>query len=278
MPGDEFDVNNKPMKELDTYTENYRSTAAINDAIWRGFGERTDSVPFLKVHRDWVEDNAWGFGDRAFHYMWYLLLRDSVLDRPSPELLEVGVYKGQVISLWALIAAHLGRDVAITAVSPFEGNKPWFAKRRITSLIAKLAVRRYRDDVHSINLYEKQDYQAAVRHIFANFDFSTASLSMLRGYSQDAQVQRRLAQRSFDLIYIDGGHRYEEVVKDLNFYPALVKAGGYFVLDDASSFEPGSEFWKGIESVSRAVTDWGAPGFSNVLNVGHNRVYQRKSG
>ena len=38
--------------------------------------------------------------------MWYLILRDDVLNRPDPRLLEIGVYKGQVISLWALIASQ----------------------------------------------------------------------------------------------------------------------------------------------------------------------------
>ena len=92
-----------------------------------GFHGRTDDIDFLKAHRDWVEQNSWGFGDRAFHYMWYLLLKDDVLTRHSPSLLEIGVYKGQVISLWALIAQHVSRPVDITAISPLEGSKPWLA-------------------------------------------------------------------------------------------------------------------------------------------------------
>ena len=64
--------------------------------MWKGFTERTDGVNFLKTHRDWVEQNYWAFGDRACHYMWYLLLKDDVLTRHSPSLLEIGVYKGQV--------------------------------------------------------------------------------------------------------------------------------------------------------------------------------------
>jgi len=47
------------------------------------------------------------------------------------------------------------------------------------------------------------------------------------------------------------------------------------VIDDASCNLPGTAFWKGHESVSRAADHWGGPGFVNVLNVGHNRVYKR---
>jgi hypothetical protein len=77
------------MTELEKYLGDYRSTAKMNDLVWTSFGQHTDSVQFLKAHRDWVEENSWGYGDRAFHYMWYVLLRDDVLNRPNPKLLEI---------------------------------------------------------------------------------------------------------------------------------------------------------------------------------------------
>ena len=64
--------------------------ASRNDEVWTSFTELTDTVACLKSHRDWVEANSWGFGDRAFHYMWYLLLTDEVLKRERPSLLEIG--------------------------------------------------------------------------------------------------------------------------------------------------------------------------------------------
>jgi hypothetical protein len=264
------------MTELETCFANYHSTAALNDMVWASFEERVDSIDFLKAHRDWVEKNSWGFGDRAFHYMWYLLLRDDVLNRPAPELLEIGVYKGQVISLWALIATQLRKSVLITGVSPFQARKPWFSKNRALKRVAQLIVSSYREDVRTANLYENDDYLDSVRRIFVQFCLSDANVSLLRGYSQEKQIQQQLAGRRFNVIYIDGGHRFEEVAQDLRHYSELVAADGYLVLDDASCDQPGSRFWKGHESVSNAVREWGAPGFINVLNVGHNRVYQRK--
>ena len=68
------------MTELEKYFADYRPTSELNDMVWTKFGRDTDSIRFLKAHRDWVEQNSWGFGDRAFHYMWYLLLRDDVLN------------------------------------------------------------------------------------------------------------------------------------------------------------------------------------------------------
>jgi hypothetical protein len=47
----------------------YRSTIEQNNWLWESFEKNTNSIPFLKEHRDWVEQNSWGYGDRAFHYM-----------------------------------------------------------------------------------------------------------------------------------------------------------------------------------------------------------------
>jgi hypothetical protein len=263
------------MTELEQYLANYRTTAEINDSIWTSFNQHTDSIRFLKAHRDWVEENSWGYGDRAFHYMWYLLLRDDVLNRPDPKLLEIGVFKGQVISLWTLIANQLQRSAVITAVSPFESAKPWFAKKRFLNHLAQMISKRYRDDVRSANLHDKANYRECIGKIFKQFELSEKNIWFLRGYSQDQHVYEQLDGRLFDVIYIDGGHRYEQVAQDLTKYSRLVAPDGYLVIDDASCKQPGSKFWKGLESVSRAVDDWGALGFKNVLNVGHNGVYKR---
>jgi hypothetical protein len=263
------------MTELEKYLADYSPIAELNDLIWTSFEKNTDSIHFLKAHRDWVEQNSWGFGDRAFHYMWYLLLRDDVLNRPDPKLLEIGVYKGQVVSLWALISSHLHSSAAITAVSPFESTKPWFAKNFVLERVMRVISRPYRDDVRSANLYDSENYLDSVRQIFQQFSLSEANITFLRGYSQDHHIYQRLERQCFDVIYIDGGHRYEQVAQDLTNYSRLVGANGYLVLDDASCKQPGSKFWKGHESVSRAVDEWGATGFRNVLNVGHNRVFRR---
>ena len=123
--------------ELKLQFDSYTNTAEYNDMLWKTFTVNLDGVPFLRAHRDWVEQNSWGYGDRAFHYMWYLLLKDDVLARQSPSVLEIGVYKGQVISLWALIAQQLRRPVEITAISPFEGSKPWLALK-VKMLLGRL--------------------------------------------------------------------------------------------------------------------------------------------
>ncbi len=47
---------------------------------------------------------------------------------------------------------------------------------------------------------------------FEQFGLSEQHISYLRGYSQDSHVHEQLTNRLFDVIYIDGGHRYEQVI------------------------------------------------------------------
>ena len=54
----------------------------------------------VKAHRSYFSKESRGFGEDALHAMWWLLFKEF-----NPKsCLEIGVYRGQVISLWALLA------------------------------------------------------------------------------------------------------------------------------------------------------------------------------
>ena len=124
-------------------------------------------------------------------------------------------------------------------------------------------------------MYKEEDYLTQVEKIFNQFNLDITSIYFLRGYSQDNGIKAKMSDRTFDLVYIDGGHRYEEVLSDIKFYGDKVKVGGYLVLDDAMYFQPGTLFWKGHKSVSQAAEEIDKKRFANILNVGHNRIYKR---
>lgn len=258
---------------LDEYIAAFENTTAANNLRWKEFDSCADSMPSLKSHRDWVESNSWGFGDRAFHYMWYLLMRDDILLRSDPRMLEIGVYKGQIISLWSLIAKQAQKTVSVYAVSPLRGNVPpsgWGLGRA-----QLLLSQRYRRKQQAGNLYKRLDYFSCIQGIFAEFDLDLNTVRLIKGYSQDDRVKRAIGDTNFDVVYIDGGHLYEEVSHDIQYYGDKVKLGGYLVMDDAAYFLPGDVFWKGRESVALAAQNIHESMFENVLNVGHNRVYKR---
>ena len=43
----------------------YENTAKANEGLHALFTAQTDRIAYLKRHRDWVEKNRWGMGDRA---------------------------------------------------------------------------------------------------------------------------------------------------------------------------------------------------------------------
>jgi hypothetical protein len=251
----------------------YRHEAAHNEAIYAEFTRLTDTLPFLKEHRDFVEKNQWGFGDRAFHYMWLLILKQVSRPGAAVRALEIGVYKGQVVSLWALIGRHLGLDVDITGISPFAGNVSPVSKLR--RKVRTLLDAKYRAAVRAGNLYAADDYLARVNEIFSRFQLDRGRSRMIRGYSTDPQIIRSLVDESFDVLYIDGDHSYEGVVSDIRHYGPLVRESGFLVVDDAGLGLPGNFPYKGREGPSRACAMLPALGFTNVLNVGHDRIYRR---
>lgn len=267
---------NLPRPDVDSLSARigaYENTGPHNEALHRAFTRLADGIPLLKHHRDWVEAKRWGFGDRAFHYLWFLLLRDLAERAPVIRALEIGVYKGQITSLWALIARRYGLDLRVTAVSPFEGTA-----QRLPHPIRKLRRwldRGYRQAADAGNLYFHDDYLQRTREIFDAFGLDFDAVRVIRGYSNDPGVARQVAGSRFALVYIDGDHSLDVARSDVATYAPLVEEEGYLVMDDASWFLPGSGFSKGYEAVSIAAEGIPPLGFANVLNVGHNRVYRR---
>jgi hypothetical protein len=260
---------------LEKHIGRYEVSARHNDELFGQFTALTDEVETLKRHRDWVEENIWGYGDRAFHYLWWLLVRDAASRFGALRALEIGVFKGQTISLWALIARRLDIEFSITAVSPFEGN--YVKPGRIVGWLKRKLNADYRKSCSVGNLHPYDDYLECNRRIFSHFGLRFDDVKAIQGYSNDPLVVERVRGTSYHLVYIDGDHSYEVASQDVANYAPLVVPGGYLVMDDAACDLPGDEFFKGIEEVTRAAQAIPDHGFDNVLNVGHNRVYRRRA-
>ncbi len=261
------------------FVESYENSMRGNDELWLDFARFTDTIPWLKAHRDQVEANKLGFGDRAFHYQWFLLLQylhGLHAGRPL-QALEIGVYKGQVISLWGLISEKLAIPLQVTAVSPMQGNfipSIWHRVGLLRVVRAWLDPS-FRNGLEGGNLYQVEDYEQIVRDFYADLGLDFDAVRLLKGYSTQPDLIAAAQERTYDLVYIDGDHSYQGVVHDLENFAAHLPPGGILVMDDASFFLPGSTFWKGHKAVSEACKGIEAMGFENLLNVGHNRVYRR---
>lgn len=58
---------------------------------------------------------------------------------------------------------------------------------------------------------------------------------VLREYSSLALAKLAANAKSFDLIYIDGSHLFEDVFVDVYYSVRLLRGGGMILLDDASN-------------------------------------------
>lgn len=217
------------------------------------FTDAVDADLELKAHRDFVEVGGYGFGERAFHALWKLIIDETPREF---SFLEIGVYKGQVLSLVRLLADRTGRDaqvVGVTPLSTFSGITGKFPE------------------------FPDVDYDIAILELHERFDQEQPRIIV--GDSTDKWTQQTAAEVGpYDIVYIDGCHEYDYVVRDLRFYGNLLRLGGLLVVDDSACYlKQPQGFFKGIGDVSLAVltiieTDrqW-----KHLLAVMHNRVWRR---
>jgi hypothetical protein len=207
----------------------------------------------IRAHRLYfhnVSGNRRGFGEHAFHVMWYMLLQEF---RPAT-FLEIGVFRGQVISLVALWARLSGLVCDVTGISPFSG--------------APDSTSRYRLDL---------DYY---QDTLQNFDhFQLAHPNLLRAYSTDRTAQQAISALAWDMVYIDGNHDYDVALKDWQTCASALKRGGVIVLDDSAlttTFAPPAfAATRGHPGPSRLASEVDRSQFQEILQVGHNRAFQK---
>lgn len=203
----------------------------------------------VRRHRAYFSAEGRGFGEDAFHVMWFLLFREL---RPA-SFLEIGVYRGQTVTLAALLARLHAAPCRVCAISPFSP--------------AGDAVSRYRAQL---------DYLADT---LANFDhFGLPHPELLKAFSTDEAARPFVAAASWDVVYIDGNHDYDIVCRDWALCAPQVRRGGVIVLDDASlgtAYRPPLFATAGHPGPSRFATEIPRDRFREVLQVGHNRVFER---
>lgn len=233
------------IKEIQAIWEDKRE---IHQLIAETLAHKTNEIPALKAHRDYVETNSFGFGERPFVFMHKLLVDEM----PSEfTFMEIGVYKGAILSLYRMLADMYGRKVNIYGVSPMStaGNFP------------------------------DSDFEKDVETIHDEFNLDKDYI-IVKGLSTDPLIIQAAGYLvPIHILYIDGGHDYETVYSDLKHYTPLVVPGGFLIVDDAcNEMDLPEGYFGGIQSVTDAVLDFSLlkRDFKFLFNVGHNKVYIRR--
>ena len=212
---------------------------------------KVNADPFLKSYRDWIEANAFGFGERCFLWMW-----KRIIDQMPDEFtfLEIGVFRGQILAIVEYLADKAEKDATRYGVTPLDSS-----------------------DGHW-----ESDYAADINRVHEEFKIMKG-YQILKGSSTDPAIIATAKKiRGIDILYIDGGHAYDVVRSDIEHYAPLVKPGGYLVIDDCNNrLDMPDGYFRGIESVSKAVDEVFPPFTQNedweyIGSVVHNRILRKR--
>lgn len=203
----------------------------------------------LQKHREFFQAERRGFGEDAFHTMWWRLV-----ERFQPaSFLEIGVYRGQTLSLISLLSQLAGRPCSVTGISPFSSAGD------------------------SVSNYGKGlDYRADTLANFARFNLPVPEL--LQAYSTDPAAESLIRSRKWDIIYIDGNHDYEIVKADWAVCSEAIAPGGMIVLDDSglsTAYHAPAFATGGHPGPSQLASEIDRSRFEEILQVGHNRVFRK---
>jgi hypothetical protein len=212
---------------------------------------KVNADPFLKSYRDWIEANAFGFGERCFLWMWKRIIDEMPEDFT---FLEIGVFRGQILAIVEYLATRSGKYVDRCGVTPLDSS-----------------------DGHW-----ESDYLSDIMQLHEQFKIHEHFV-LLKGSSTERRIiELARSKPEFDILYIDGGHAYNVVKSDIEHYSPLVKPGGYLVIDDCNNrLDMPDGYFRGIESVSKAVDDVFPPFTPNddweyIGSVVHNRILRRR--
>ena len=224
------------------------------DQVYTHFREDFYKDDFLINHRNYIEKNVLGFGAKPFHTLWREIVRNQ---KDNFKFLEIGVYKGQILSLIKLLSKRYDKHCSILGVSPLISAGDKYSQ------------------------YESVNYKEIIHNLFIHFEIEiNFENEFLEGYSTHENIKSQIRSRGpFDVVYIDGCHDYECVISDISLAKEITTSGSLIVMDDASCFKNTSRYYPflGHPEVCRAVSEKIEKSdlFEEIICVGHNRVFKR---
>ena len=235
---------------METFIEH--SNKNLKDTYFE-FLQKYNEDDFLINHRTYIDTHHLGFGEKPFHVLW----RDIIKSQKNGfKFLEIGVYKGQILSLVKLLSDKYNKNVQYVGVTPLNNTGDNFSN------------------------YSDVNYLEIITSLFHHFslDFNP-NKNLINGDSTLEITKNKIREYNyFDVIYIDGCHNYDCVVSDIQLMKEVTILNSIVVFDDSSCYKeiPDNNF-KGHIDVCNAIKDYieNDPMFVEILCVGHNRVFKR---
>jgi len=232
---------------VQTLTEHWEDNPNWHSAVNNEFIKKVNECDWMKAHRDFIEQNAFGFGERSFHWLWKMLVDEMP---PSFSFCEVGVFRGQVLSLVKMLSSAMGGKIARYGITPLDTS-----------------------DGHW-----ESDYRADIERLHDTF-FIPKDYVIYHGLSTDKKIIAEAKNTApYDIVYIDGGHTKDVIDADMINYAQMVKRGGYLVIDDCcNDLNEPFGYFQGIQPVTDSVNEYmaGNNQFQFLFNVVHIKVFKR---
>lgn len=226
--------------------KNWKNSPNYHRMINESFAASVNTCPELKAHRDFVEQNIFGFGERSFQWMHKVIVDEMPKDFA---FLEIGVFKGQILSLYQLLADMVGKNVTRYGVTPLStAGGVW-----------------------------ESDYKRDIEFIHDHFSLAK-DYHILEGLSTDPSIIEQAQALAVDVLYIDGGHDYDTVISDITNYLPILKPGGFLVIDDCcNDLSMPFGYFTGIQEVTEATNKvmQNNPDYEFLFNVVHNKVWRK---
>lgn len=231
--------------EINEVRSKYKTRDLVHDYYTHHFDNILPSA--FKRHRHYFNQEHRGFGESAFHSMWMHIFKEF---KPK-EILEIGVYRGQTLTLFAMLSSYFKLDANITGISPLTN-----AGDEVSQYLKKI------------------DYAV---DIFGHFDyFNLKRATLHKAFSTDESALALIKSKKWDLIYIDGSHDYEIVKSDYEVCKSNLSPNGILVFDDSSASYEFSRAFKGHPGPSKLISETVMNEMEHVIGVGHNNAFKFK--
>lgn len=208
------------------------------------------SSQFLWKHNSYFKQLERGFGEPAFHAAWHQIFAEFA----PKKCLEIGVYRGQTISLWSLLSNKFGSSCSIYGITPLSSIGD------------------------SVSKYIDIDFRTDIQN---NFDyFKLREATIVAQPSSSLSAKEVINNGDWDLIYIDGSHDCSEVYSDYICALSGLSLNGILVLDDSSLFLDEVQddiVFSGHPGPSLICKDLAINDLDHILSVGHLNFFKRKS-
>ena len=241
-------------------TKKYSQKLSFNEAV-KKFINRNElylymhhylhflAKPIFREHRKYFKQEGRGFGEDALHSMWILLFKQY---KPK-NVLEIGVYRGQTVTLWGLISKTYKFNCEVHGISPFSS--------------AADGVSVYRNDI---------DYLEDT--ISSNNKFNLNKIKFHKGFSNSPDAINYIKNKKWDLIYIDGNHDFDVALSDYLVSKENLSKNGILVLDDSSlytAYSPKKFAFAGHPGPSKVFRDYAMNEMTFLGGIGHNNIFMK---